>query len=58
MTVSEKTLVGDAVTEKTVKVPRLLGDPVELADELWEEIWHEADERLACGEQPSLVVCP
>ena len=34
------------------------GDAVELTDELWEEIWQEAEARLARGEQPSPVVCP
>ncbi len=34
------------------------GPAVALTDELWDEIWQEADERLARGEQTSGDGCP
>lgn len=105
MAVSEKTSVGAAMTEVTVRVPTRLvemaeaqvaggrfadvgaviehaldeydererklihlrallqegldsGEPIELTDDHWDEIWQEAEERHARGELPDPVVCP
>jgi len=34
------------------------GKPIELTEDLWDEMWQDAEERHARGELPDPVVCP